>query len=76
MFQEGIDFKFITENDRKNYYKNLKHVGEVYAIITSKGYAIGQIGGLDRHGIPICRIFSKLYKEIPKNIEKIIQGKE
>lgn len=54
----------------------MKHIGEVYAVITKKGYGIAQIAGLDRHGIPICRIFSKLYKEIPQNIENIILNKE
>lgn len=71
-----MTFKFKTEIDEKNYNNNLKHLGEVYAVITNKGYAIAQIGGLDRHGIPICRIFSDLYNEIPQNIEKIIFKKE
>lgn len=71
-----INFEFKTEIDKKNYFKNLKHIGEVYAVITKKGYGIAQIAGLDRHGIPICRIFSKLYKEIPQNIENIILNKE
>ncbi|MDE6241085.1 MAG: hypothetical protein K2M08_01545 [Anaeroplasmataceae bacterium] len=71
-----FDFEFKTENDKKNYFKNLKHIGEVYAVITSKGYALAQIAGLDRHGIPICRIFSELHKDIPLNIEKIICEEE
>lgn len=71
-----INFEFKTEIDKKNYFKNLKHIGEVYAVITKKGYGIAQIAGLDRHGIPICRIFSKLYKKIPQNIENIILNKE
>ena len=71
-----MNFNFKTENDEKNYNKNIKHIGEVYAVITNKGYAIAQIGGLDRHGIPICRIFSDLHNEIPKNVEKIICKKE
>lgn len=71
-----INFEFKTEIDKKNYFKNLKHIGEVYAVITKKGYGIAQIAGLDRHGIPICRIFSKLYKEIPQNVENIILNKE
>lgn len=71
-----FDFEFKTENDKKNYFKNLKHIGEVYAVITSKGYALAQIAGLDRHGIPICRIFSELHKDIPLNAEKIICEKE
>ena len=71
-----INFEFKTEIDKKNYFKNLKHIGGVYAVITKKGYGIAQIAGLDRHGIPICRIFSKLYKEIPQNIENIILNKE
>ena len=71
-----FDFEFKTENDKKNYFKNLKHIGEVYAVITSKGYALAQIAGLDRHGIPICRIFSELHKDIPLNVEKIIHEKE
>lgn len=71
-----INFEFKTEIDKKNYFKNLKHIGEVYAVITKKGYGIAQIAGLDRHRIPICRIFSKLYKEIPQNIENIILNKE
>ena len=48
----------------------------MYAVITNKGYAIAQIDGLDRHGIPICRIFSDLYNEIPKDIEKIIRDRK
>lgn len=69
-------FQFKTEIDKTNYYKNLKYVGEVYAIRTKKGLAIVQIGGLDRHGIPICRVFSKLYKEIPSEINEILLEKE
>ncbi len=71
-----INFNFKTDVDEKNYQKNLKHVGEVYAVSTKKGYAIAQIGGLDRHGIPICRIFSDLYEDIPDNVENIICKEE
>ncbi|MDE6656302.1 MAG: hypothetical protein K2J85_04840, partial [Anaeroplasmataceae bacterium] len=60
----------------KEYLKNVKHIGEVYAVITSKGYAIAQIAGINYHGGQICRIFSKLYEEIPTNIDKIISKKE
>lgn len=60
----------------KEYQKSVKHIGEVYAVITSKGYAIAQIAGINYHGGQICRIFSKLYKEIPDDIESIISKKE
>ena len=57
--------------------KRENNIGNVYAIITSKGYALGQVAGIEESdGIFYCRIFKKLYKEIPKNIEQIISQKE
>ncbi|MDE6242158.1 MAG: hypothetical protein K2M08_07045 [Anaeroplasmataceae bacterium] len=60
----------------KEYLKSKKHIGEVYAVITSKGYAIAQVAGVNYHGGEICRIFSKLHKDIPSNIDEIIHQKE
>lgn len=54
-------------------------IGNVYAIITTKGYAFGQVAGINEEkwsGMYHCRIFSKLYSEIPENISDIIAGKE
>ena len=51
-------------------------MGEVYAVITKKGYAIAQIAGINYHGGEICRIFSNLYQEIPNDIQSIIYKKE
>jgi|GEM_PF-1707163 len=57
--------------------RGAREIGNVYAIITSKGYALAQVIGIDSEWVaPYSRIFSKLYREIPKNIEEIIQGKE
>lgn len=65
------------ERNLEEYEKISKKIGEVYAIITSKGYAIGQVAGVEESaGTYICRIFSKLYKEIPLEIEDIIKQKE
>ena len=60
----------------KEYQKSVKHMGEVYAVITKKGYAIAQIAGINYDGGQICRIFSKLHKEIPNDIQTIIAEKE
>lgn len=59
----------------KEYLKNVKHIGEVYAVITNKGYAIAQVAGINYHGGQICRIFSKLYNDVPSNIQDIIEKK-
>ncbi len=65
------------ERNLEEYEKISKKIGEVYAIITSKGYAIGQVAGVEESaGTYICRIFSKLYKEIPLDITNIIKQKE
>jgi hypothetical protein len=64
----------ISLAERQKLEKNL---GNVYAIFTSKGYALGQVADIeDRNGIYLCRIFNKLYKVIPENIAEIITGKE
>ncbi len=76
MMENYIELLKRNEIVYKEYQKNIKHIGEVYAIITSKGYAIAQIAGINYHGGQACRIFSKLYKEIPINIEEIIKEKE
>ena len=60
----------------KEYQKSVKHMGEVYAVLTKKGYAIAQIAGINYHGGEICRIFSNLYQEIPNDIQSIIYKKE
>lgn len=60
----------------KEYQKSVKHLGEVYAVITRKGYAIAQVAGVNYHGGQICRIFSKQYKEVPVDIQSIIDTKE
>ena len=51
-------------------------IGTVYAIITKKGYALGQIAGIGNNGVFHCRIFSKLYNDIPADIGSIVSGKE
>ena len=72
-----INFELMNKNDKKNYFKNLKHIGEVYAIKTNKGCALAQIAGVESsHGLQVCRIFSKLYADIPSNIEDVIMQKE
>lgn len=76
MMENYIELLKRNEIVYKEYQKNVKHIGEVYAVITSKGYAIAQIAGINYHGGQICRIFSKLFKEIPTNIEEIIKEKE
>mgnify|MGYP001853655977 FL=1 len=38
----------------KEYQKSVKHMGEVYAVLTKKGYAIAQIAGINYHGGEIC----------------------
>ncbi len=76
MMENYIELLKRNEIVYKEYQKNVKHIGEVYAVITSKGYAIAQIAGINYHGGQACRIFSKLYKEIPTNIEEIIKEKE
>ena len=76
MMENYIDLLKRNEIVYKEYQKNVKHIGEVYAVITSKGYAIAQVAGINYHGGQACRIFSKLYKEIPANIEEIINEKE
>ncbi|MFR7880347.1 MAG: hypothetical protein ACLU5J_01870 [Christensenellales bacterium] len=44
--------------DETKKAKLLKNLGTVYAIKTSKGYAIGQIADIEeRLGLYICRIF-------------------
>jgi len=70
----GHEPKRISQEKRD---KLAKRFGEVYAINTSKGYALGQIVDIeDRNGIYLCRIFNKLYKEVPENVGEIIAGKE
>lgn len=65
------------ERNLEKYENRRKKIGEVYAITTSKGYAIGQVAGVEEAGgTYICRIFSKLYKDIPLEIEDIIKQKE
>ena len=45
--------------DETKKAKLLKNLGTVYAIKTSKGYAIGQVADIEeRLGLYICRIFS------------------
>ena len=60
--------------------KNRKdEIGNVYAIITSKGYALGQVAGVyeaEWSGMYHCRIFSTLYPVIPENIADIVSGNE
>lgn len=63
--------------DETKKAKLLKNLGTVYAIKTSKGYAIGQIADIEeRLGLYICRIFSKLYDNIPTEVEDIVEKKE
>lgn len=67
----------MRETIKKNYEKNMKHVGEVFALFIGKKFAIVQIAAVEmNNGFQVCRVFSKKYKEIPKNIEQIICEKE
>jgi len=69
--------KDISKKRQELIAKMQKNLGNVYAIITSKGYALGQVADIeDRNCIYLCRIFNKLYKEIPENVADIIAGKE
>ena len=69
-----MEYETISE---EKYNKRAKYLGNVYAIITSKGYALGQVADIEKtEGFYICRIFTKLYKDIPTNIEEIIAKKE
>ena len=63
--------------DETKKAKLLKNLGTVYAIKTSKGYAIGQVADIEeRLGLYICRIFSKLYDDIPTEVDAIIENQE
>ena len=63
--------------DETKKAKLLKNLGTVYAIKTSKGYAIGQVADIEeRLGLYICRIFSKLYDNIPTEVDDIVEAKE
>ena len=66
-----------TEYPKEKLEKRKKNLGNVYAIKTKKGFALGQVADIDKwNGIYLCRIFKKLYKLLPQNIDEIIQGKE
>ena len=59
-------------------FRGKSEIGDVYAIITSKGYALAQVcdDGKKPYETTEIRIFEKLYDDIPNNWEQIVQGEE
>ncbi len=69
--------QFCTYCSQDKLDRMSKKIGNVYAIQTSRGMALGQVVDVEkRNGIYLCRIFRKLYALLPENISEIMQTKE